>query len=334
MLSPVVAVVSAALGVWRHRRERRGLGPGLLLAGALVAMGVGVLTSARGGAGWLAEVSTLVLVVCPVLVGVHVAVLLSAGAMLVHAQGRRAVNLLALAVAFLAAGTTAALLVALGSSDGLWRSVCVVALLWLGYLGLMQVAQLIGWLLYVRTTRPRGVDVIVVLGAGLTASRVTRLLASRLDRALDLAASRAWCPDGAATIVVSGGQGEDEAVTEASAMAEYLVARGIPADRVLLEDRATTTTENLQLSVALMAEHRIGRRIAVVTNSFHVLRSGMTSLRLGLDATVVGSRTALYYLPRAVLRELAAIVASRRWAHAGALAMLGVAGPVLVHAGV
>ncbi len=334
MLSLVVAVVSGLLAVWAHRHERRGLRPGLLLAGALTALAVGLVTQTGGGSGWQAEVRTLVLVLCPALVGVHVAVLLSAGAMLIHPQGRRPVNLAALAAAVLVAGATTGLVVFGAGPPGPWRPVAVAGLLWLGYLGLLQSAQLLGWALYVGTTRAHQVDVILVLGAGLIGSRVTRLLASRLDLALEVAASREWNPSGAAAVIVSGGQGEDESVTEASAMADYLLARDVAADQVLLEERATRTIENLELSAALMAAHRCGPRVAVVTNDFHVLRSGMISLQVGTDATVVGSWTAPYYLPRAVLRELAAIVVIRRWAHAGVLALLAVAGPVLVHLGV
>jgi len=53
-------------------------------------------------------------------------------------------------------------------------------------------------------------------------------------------------------VITSGGRGADEARSEASAMAEYLVDHGIPAERILLEDQSTTTLENLRNSKAII----------------------------------------------------------------------------------
>ena len=53
--------------------------------------------------------------------------------------------------------------------------------------------------------------------------------------------------------VASGGQGSDEVVSEAESMRRYLTeSRHVPADAVLMEDRSTTTMENLRFSKEIM----------------------------------------------------------------------------------
>ena len=157
-------------------------------------------------------------------------------------------------------------------------------------------------------------EVIVVLGAGLSGDRVTPLLAGRLDRAVrvydDLVAAgrRPW-------IVVSGGKGSDEVVSEAAAMARYLAEEThVPDDAVLQEDASTNTRENLENSLQMVADRGISTtQMVVVTSNFHVLRSASLSRQLGIPgAIVVGSPTAWYYLPSGFLREFAATVVHYR----------------------
>ena len=76
--------------------------------------------------------------------------------------------------------------------------------------------------------------------------------------------------------------------------------------RILVEDRARNTRENLIFSQELLPEPTT--RVLVVTNTYHVFRAAMLTRDLGLDAKVVGSRTARYYVPSAFLREFAAVM--------------------------
>lgn len=172
---------------------------------------------------------------------------------------------------------------------------------------------------------PERVDAALVLGAGLLGDRVPPVLASRIDTAIELWRSRTPRP----LLVMSGGKGTDEQVSEAFAMAEYAVARGVPRQDVVLEDRSTTTWENLLFSAELL-ERRLGAdaRIVVVSNDFHTLRAALMAraqrLRLGFrGAPTVGiSRAA------AELREFGALV--YQWP-VPALLVLGVV-PLLVTA--
>lgn len=146
-------------------------------------------------------------------------------------------------------------------------------------------------------------DALVVLGCGVRGDRVSVGLARRLDKAI------AWYdehPD--VLIVVSGGQGPQETVTEAEAMRRYLVSCGVPEEQILKEERATSTLENLQFSDALLcARFPNGCRAALVTSSFHVFRAEQIARKLGLDWGHLGAPSKWYAVPMNNLRELCAI---------------------------
>ena len=192
----------------------------------------------------------------------------------------------------------------------------------LGYAGVAFVVFVVYALVQGSRTRPdQPAGTIVVLGSKILGGEVPPLLRSRLDRALELyydAQDR-----GAPTplLVPSGGRGPDESRSESAAMAEYLLTHGAAAADVRLEDRSTTTRENLLRSVEV--QHGVGRdgRLVVVTNGYHVLRASLHAQRLGLDADVVGAPTAAYYVPSAVIREFVATLVDQRRLHAALLAL-------------
>lgn len=141
---------------------------------------------------------------------------------------------------------------------------------------------------------------IVILGSGLIGEKVPPLLAQRLDKVLALYKKFAKKP----MIIVSGGQGKDEQIPEAAAMADYLVEKGMVAENILIEDHSTTTFENLTFSKKLMKKDSTA---LVVTNSFHALRAGIYMRRVGIKGRSIGSKTALYFLPSALIRENVAL---------------------------
>ncbi len=84
---------------------------------------------------------------------------------------------------------------------------------------------------------------ILILGAKLFGDKPSQSLQNRLDVALK------YLNENPKTkAIVSGGQGEDEDIPEAHSMRNYLVAHGINANRILIEDRSTSTYENLKFS--------------------------------------------------------------------------------------
>ena len=196
----------------------------------------------------------------------------------------------------------------------------------LGYVSLLFVCFLLYSFVYGRIRPRRAVDFVVVLGAGLIGgSRVPPLLASRLDRgsaAFHAERARGREP----MLLTSGGQGPDEDLPEARAMADYLIAGGMPADRILIEDRSCTTQENLRFSKALMQDRKPDYRALVVTNDFHVMRAAQIARKEKVEAQVIGAPTARYFWPSATIREFVAIFQSHRVLNFGICALLAVIG--------
>ena len=166
------------------------------------------------------------------------------------------------------------------------------------------VALLVYSWFYRRLPRKRRFDYIIIHGAGLRGEEPTPLLRGRIDKALEL-----WKAQGAHAILIpSGGQGSDEVISEAEAMARYLSSRGVPQDSILLEDRSTTTMENLLFAKHLLEARVLGAyRCAFVTSDYHVFRTSLYASKVGLKGDGIGSKTAGYYFPTAFIREFIAI---------------------------
>ena len=115
-------------------------------------------------------------------------------------------------------------------------------------------------------------DTMIILGCMVYEWGPSILLRDRLDIALDYLEDH---PD--MTVVVSGGQGADEHISEAQAMHDYLVEHGFPTEQILIEDQSTNTCENLLFSGELMREHGIDSadEVVVVSNDFHLTRVRM-----------------------------------------------------------
>lgn len=153
---------------------------------------------------------------------------------------------------------------------------------------------------------------IIALGSGLIGDKVPPLLASRLDEAVKQFKKYGERP----YIIVSGGQGHDEKVSEAYAMKKYIVdEHQIPAQKVLMEDQSTNTEQNMAFSKKIMDKHAQGKkyRSIFVTNNFHVFRASIYAKKAKLDAQGVGSKTAFYYVPNAFTREFIGLLEMYKW---------------------
>ncbi len=131
-------------------------------------------------------------------------------------------------------------------------------------------------------------DVMVILGALVWPDGCpSTALQARLDKALDYLAD---APELA--IVVSGGQGSDEPVSEARCMADYLIAAGVDENRILLEENSTNTKENLLLTAELLkaqGNNLEDTHLLVVSSGFHLARVRMLCTRYGLDVSTLGA---------------------------------------------
>ena len=153
-------------------------------------------------------------------------------------------------------------------------------------------------------TTPEPGDTIIVLGAKLIGHEPSTMLRLRLDEA-----TRLYRQGYAGTIIVSGGQGADEEVTEAAAMQTYLVNQGIAAERILIEDNSFNTHQNLVNSQTIMRSHGLERAI-IVSNASHMRRALIMAHNLGIQATGSSAPMAsnTYLTAKQYFREGAAMV--------------------------
>lgn len=139
-------------------------------------------------------------------------------------------------------------------------------------------------------------DYIIVLGAQISENGPSAVLQYRLDRAADYLEQN---PD--TVCIVSGAQGRNEPCTEAEGMADYLLTKGIPAERILQEREAHTTAENLAYSRKLMPE---GSSVGIVNHNFHVFRALQIAREQGLeDAVGIAAGAKPFYQLNNILRE-------------------------------
>ncbi|WCN38745.1 YdcF family protein [Aneurinibacillus uraniidurans] len=127
-----------------------------------------------------------------------------------------------------------------------------------------------------------GLPYMIVLGAAVRGETMSWTLQNRMETALAYLRTNPQTK-----VIVSGGQGEGENVTEASAMQKFLLANGIASERILLEDKSTSTAKNIRFSHKLLT----GNRVVLVTSDFHAYRALWLAGREGMQADILTAPT-------------------------------------------
>lgn len=169
-------------------------------------------------------------------------------------------------------------------------------------------------LLYLIIPKKRSYDFIIIHGAGLLGGKeVTPLLEKRILKAVE-AYHYLVKTNPHIKLIASGGQGADELVSEAQAIADYIKTRtDVPAEAVLLEDKSVSTYENLLFSKQLGESLLAQPRFLFVTNDYHVFRTSMYAKQIKMAGDGLGCATASYYIPSAFIREFVAGVVYIKW---------------------
>ena len=150
----------------------------------------------------------------------------------------------------------------------------------------------------------------VVLGCHVKDGRPSRILGERIDAAYEYLSAHPQ-----AIAVLSGGQGEDEAMSEAECMYRELTARGIDGSRLYKEESSVNTPTNLRHSREIL-EEVLGadsawtedHEIALITSEFHCYRGCLHAKQEGLSPVAYASKTAMPYIIPFYLREIVAVV--------------------------
>lgn len=156
----------------------------------------------------------------------------------------------------------------------------------------------------IHTPKP-GADYVIVLGAQVRGTKPSYNLRERLDAAYEYLKAN---PE--TKVILSGGQGADEEISEAQSMAEYLTEKGVGPERMILEDASTNTEENLKFSKALIGDfEQKNPRVILATNSFHVFRSVRIARRQGFSQVEgLGAPIMWYTVPNLYVREAVAVL--------------------------
>ncbi|MGN0317705.1 MAG: YdcF family protein [Lachnospira sp.] len=123
---------------------------------------------------------------------------------------------------------------------------------------------------------PEKCDYMIVLGCKIRGDHITKSLRRRLEAACEYANDN---PE--TIIIVSGGKGPDENLSEAQAMRDYLVEHGISDERIIMEDKSTDTNENMMYSKEYIADSDAS--VAIVTSNFHLFRSIRIARHQGIN---------------------------------------------------
>lgn len=157
--------------------------------------------------------------------------------------------------------------------------------------------------------KKRNFNYIIIHGSGLIGGeRVPKLLSNRIDKAIEIYKKSTV----KAKLILSGGQGSDEKISEAEAMKRYLLEKGIPSSDLIKEDKSTTTYENLKNSKSIIDNRKGDKKTVLVTSNYHVYRALRYSKKIKLKCSGVGSHVAFYYWPSALIREYVAIHAEKK----------------------
>ena len=157
-------------------------------------------------------------------------------------------------------------------------------------------------------------DYMLILGCQVRKDgTLTPLLKGRVDRALKFRNDQLKATGKDLIFVPSGGKGNDEIISEAEAMKNYLIEQGIKSKNILVENKSTNTYENIKFSNKLINNKKAN--IGFSTTNYHVLRAGLIATEQGLKLEGIGSKTKSYFWINAFVREFIGTLYSERKKH-------------------
>jgi uncharacterized SAM-binding protein YcdF (DUF218 family) len=136
-----------------------------------------------------------------------------------------------------------------------------------------------------RRDEARPADAIVVLGAAQYDGKPSPVLKARLDHAVGL-----YQREIAPVLILTGGVGVGDTVSEAAVGRRYVMKQGVPEDHILVEPAGLSTDESMATVKRLMVGERLNSAV-LVSDPFHMLRLRLLAARLGIKAFSSPTRT-------------------------------------------
>lgn len=142
-------------------------------------------------------------------------------------------------------------------------------------------------------------DFVLILGAGLRGEEPSKTLQGRLDAGLEFLLENRDIP-----VIVSGGQGQGEAISEAEAMGAFLIENGVEKKRIYLESLSTDTYENIKFSNEIMEQFGLKNpTVLIITSDYHLLRAKLLAEERGLTSYGIGGDSPFFVKVNYYIRE-------------------------------
>ncbi len=170
----------------------------------------------------------------------------------------------------------------------------------MGVLGLGVILGVVLSIFMIRAAhdKPKEETAVTILGCQVKNGAPSLMLKKRLDVALDYLNQHESVP-----VIVCGGQGKDESISEAECMSRYLLSHGIEESRIYRDDASTSTLENLQNAKEIITEQDWNPEIIIVTDGYHQFRAANIAHSIGLKTKAVSAKTSWYLVPSYWVRE-------------------------------
>ena len=168
-------------------------------------------------------------------------------------------------------------------------------------------------------------DFIIILGSRINKDgTLTPLLKARADKAIEFGNKQYETTKKRIVYVPSGGKGSDEVMAGAKAIKDYLLSKGIKEKQIVIEDKSTTTRENMRFSKDKIDKINKDAKISFATTNYHVFRSGVIANNQGILCEGMGSKTKWYFYTNALIREFIANLVQEKKSHIILVVMINI----------
>ena len=177
-------------------------------------------------------------------------------------------------------------------------------------------------------------DFMIILGSKINSDgTLTPLLKGRADKAIEFGNQQYANTEKKIIYIPSGGKGNDEVISEAEAIKNYLIEKGIDKNDIIIEDKSTSTVENMRFSKNKINDVKKDAKISFSTTNNHVFRSGVIASYEGIDCEGIGSKTKWYFYSNALIREFIANLVQERKGHIILILLINISLLILIAIG-